>query len=228
VRRVCALLLALAGLVALVLVNGQHKFALSVFEFQQYRQYEGLLCAQPYPTLLVAQPGGTAPAAILLVAPGKHGAEVARFDRQRVRLQGARVYRDGLTMLEILPGSLTRLDATEPASIPTPEALGEFTLAGEIVDSKCYLGVMNPGHTKPHRECAARCISGGIPPLFRARDRTGRSVALLLVSNSGAPVNQAVLDYVAEPVEITGQAVRVGEQLYLYADPASYRRFSAK
>jgi hypothetical protein len=29
-----------------------------------------------------------------------------------------------------------------------------MTLTGEIVDSKCYLGVMNPGQGKVHRDCA--------------------------------------------------------------------------
>ena len=28
----------------------------------------------------------------------------------------------------------------------------------------CFLGVMKPGRSKPHRACAVRCISGGIPP----------------------------------------------------------------
>jgi hypothetical protein len=167
----------------------------------------------------------------LLVAPGKHGAavEVADYDNQRVRLQGALIYRDGMMMIEVVPRSLVSLNADTsklPTITPSPEALGAFTLVGEIVDSKCYLGVMNPGHTKPHRECAARCISGGIPPLFIARDKDGQTAALLLVSATGAPVNQAVLDLVAEPVEITGQVVREGEQLFLRADPTTYRRVS--
>ena len=33
-----------------------------------------------------------------------------------------------------------------------------------------------------------------------------------------------VLDRVAEPLEITGDVVRHGDLLVLYADPASYRR----
>ena len=44
--------------------------------------------------------------------------------------------------------------------------LDTFTLIGEIVDSKRYLGVMNPGNGKVHRDCAVRCLSGGIPPIF--------------------------------------------------------------
>ena len=60
--------------------------------------------------------------------------------------------------------------------------LGEHTLRGEIVDIKCYLGVMKPAHGKPHRSCAARCISGGIPPVLMVKDRDGDTNYLLLVS----------------------------------------------
>jgi hypothetical protein len=105
-----------------------------------------------------------------------------------------------------------------------PETLSVQSLTGEIVDSKCYLGVMNPGHTKPHRECASLCIRGGIPPLFIAKDSDGRDVHLWLVSEKGEPVNQQVLDFVAEPIEITGQIKRSGDQLYLYANPQTFRR----
>jgi hypothetical protein len=83
---------------------------------------------------------------------------------------------------------------------------------------------MNPGELKPHRACAARCISGGIPPVLCVRDDAGRASYFFLVSAAGAPVNQDVLDFVAEPVEVTGEVVRSGDDLVLRADPASYRR----
>ncbi|HKX30286.1 MAG TPA: hypothetical protein VJ302_21530 [Blastocatellia bacterium] len=234
VRRFCLALFAAAVLTAILLVIGQHRFPLSIFEFQQYRQFEGFIREQPYPTLLVPRPGeiGKLPAAssYLLVSPGKHGAEneAAGFDGKRVRLQGSLIYRDGISMIEIVPHSLKTTGETSGVSgerqADSSEDLGIFTLAGEIVDSKCYLGVMNPGHTKPHRECAARCISGGAPPLFIARDAEGRTVSLLLVSLDRQPVNREVLDVVAEPVEISGRVVREGDQLILQADPKTYRR----
>jgi hypothetical protein len=235
VRRVCLALFAGAGLLAILLLVGQHKFPLSVFEFQQYRQFEGVAREKPYPALLVQRPGdaGKLPASsqYLLVATGKHGAtaDVAGFDDQRVLLQGSLIYRDGVTMIEVVPHSLRPVVSVsgatgqQGAAAPT-EDLGAFTLVGEIVDSKCYLGVMNPGATKPHRECAALCIRGGVPPLFIAHDADGRTVSLLLVSESNKPVNQEVIDMVAEPVEITGRVSSDGEQLSLRADPKAYRR----
>ena len=103
----------------------------------------------------------------MLVAPGKHGADtlVAAFEGKHVRLQGQLIYRDGQTMVEIDPKTITAMEPTENPALETAD-LGTATLTGEIVDSKCYLGVMNPGRGKVHRDCAARCLSGGIPPAF--------------------------------------------------------------
>jgi hypothetical protein len=128
-------------------------------------------------------------------------------------------------MIEVVHGSLSMAAAAPGESFASPasETLFTQTLAGEIVDSKCYLGVMNPGHTKPHRECASLCIRGGIPPLFVVKDAEGHSVNLWLVSETGEPVNQQVLDFVAEPIQITGQVKRSGDQLYLYANPQTFR-----
>ena len=177
--------------------------------------------AKPYPTLLVKS--GNSLAQYLLVAEGKNGADVIGFEGKNVKLQGTRIYRDGMTMIEVVSGSMQAVNSPANATLPADD-LGNFTLVGEIVDSKCYLGVMNPGNTKVHRECAVRCISGGIPPLLIARDSNGNKVALQLVSAKGEPVNQEILDLIAEPVAITGQVIRAGEQLVLKADPKTYQR----
>ena len=103
-------------------------------------------------------------------------------------------------------------------------ALALVTLTGEIVDSKCFLGVMNPGQLTPHRACAIRCISGGCPPVLLVRQKDGPPAYFLLVSADGKPVNKQVLDMVAEPLQITGEVVRLGEMLVLKANPTTYRR----
>lgn len=220
-RNVCLALLGIAVVVALLLVFGLQKLPLSVFEFGQSQDFEGIVQAKPYPSLLVKN--GASLAQYLLVAEGKHGAEVAGFVGKTVKLKGTRIYRDEMTMIEVVAGSLQAVNTASNATLPT-EDLGTFTLVGEIVDSKCYLGVMNPGHTKVHRECAVRCISGGIPPMLIASDSVGNKVALLLVSAKGESVNQDVLDIVAEPVEMTGQVWRAGAQLIFKADPKTYKQ----
>lgn len=225
VRRVVMGLLAVAALVAVLLVFGQNRFAASFFDFGNVQEFEGRLHKRPVPTLLAQTGGAITPYA--LVAEGKHGADslVAGFDGKQVKLRGTLIRRDGMSMIELAPGSIQAVDRMSESFFSTDaENLGSHTLVGEIVDSKCYLGVMNPGHTKPHRECAARCISGGIPPLFIARDAAGKSVQLWLVGTDGGQINQQILDLVAEPVEISGNVSRRDGQFFLSADPAAFRR----
>ena len=107
---------------------------------------------------------------------------------------------------------------------PLELEVGGVTLRGEIVDAKCYWGVMKPGHTKPHRGCAARCIAGGVPAVLLVRGADGSARTLLLVTEEGETVNDQVGDLVAEPVEISGVLVRQGDLEILRADPADYRR----
>jgi len=142
---------------------------------------------------------------------------------RRVELEGTLVWRDGRTMVELAAGSLRPLEA-EPGPSPPLESLGRRVLRGEIVDSKCFLGVMNPGNLKPHRACATLCIQGGIPPVLCVRDGEGVAAYLLLVDADGGAVHREVLPFVARPVEITGEVSRVGDQLVLYADPETYVR----
>src|SRR5262249_5121008 len=143
-------------------------FANSYFEFGKARDFEGTVVARPYPSLLVSRPGQLdkeeKTSDYLLVAPGKHGADdlVRNFDAKNVRLRGQLIYRDGQTMVEIEPGSIHET-GTQSAGQTITRSFGTIKLTGEIVDSKCYLGVMNPGSGKIHRDCASRCLSGGIP-----------------------------------------------------------------
>ena len=169
----------------------------------------------------------------LLVDEIKFGAAdaVRGLDGRRVRLAGHLIHRDDHTMIQLAAGSI---EAIEGLPSPRPEGggaggewmedLGTHTFRGEIVDSKCFLGVMKPGNLKPHRACAARCISGGIPPLLLIRDAEGNANYLLLATEDGGTVNGAVLDMIAEPVEITGRLLRYDDLRVLRADPATYRR----
>ena len=208
IRRVAALLVFLAAGVAACLIAGQRTFASSTFEFQQYRDLRGTLVAEPYPALVI--PGQGLP--WLLVGPGKHGAGGLRqFAGREVRLRGERIFRGDDHMIELLPGSLGAGGAAAlPASVTH---LGPAQLTGEIVDSKCYFGVMNPGNGKVHRDCAVRCISGGIPPAFLVRDAGGRTMPVLL-----ANWKPELLDHIAEPVTIRGHLVRSNGRLTLYSE----------
>jgi hypothetical protein len=97
------------------------------------------------------------------------------------------------------------------------------TLRGEIVDSKCHLGVMNPGEGVVHRDCARRCLSGGIPPMLAVRDGHGRKALIVLVSESGRAVGRELSAIAGRPVEVTGRLTRDGEDYVLTADASAYR-----
>jgi hypothetical protein len=235
VRRAVLLLLALAVAFPVLLAVAQRTIGVSVFEWGNLKDFSGVFQSQPYPHLLVPRPGaGTGPSAFssyYLVRPFKFGLDPAMagpLDGKFVALRGTLIYRGNQTMIEVADGTL-KPAADNGAQVARALAiqsvdLGRQTLTGEIVDSKCFLGVMNPGQLEPHRACAIRCISGGIPPVLLVRQQDGPALYLLLVSADGHPVNQQVLDLVAEPVEITGDVVRQGDLLILRADPATYRR----
>lgn len=237
VRAAVVALLVFAALLGLVLAGLQRPFGPGVFEFGVSRELRGVIQASPYPMLLVPRPGDTSMAdpfsRYSLTVFGKRGANdaVAGYDGRAVSLQGSLIYRDGRTMVEIQGDTIQPLAGPEEdglrALLPRDgEDLGTMTLDGEIVDSKCFLGVMKPGNLKPHRACAVRCISGGVPPVLVVRDSDDRATYFLLVSASGEAVNREVLDRVAEPVRIKGRVVRHGDLLVLAADPATYRRLT--
>jgi hypothetical protein len=227
------LLLALASIVALA----QRTIGVAVFEWGTLKTFTGILKSEPYPHLLVPRPGQSgSQSAYYLVAPFKFGLKpdtMADLEGKEVSLKGTLIYRGNQTMIEAVPESI-KLNTAQPVaplrngSGPSPVSLGRQTLVGEIVDSKCYLGVMNPGRLAPHRACAVRCISGGIPPILLVRQSGGQPLYFLLVSSDGRPVNKQVLDMVAEPIEITGEVMRQGELSILRADPATYRRLGSQ
>jgi hypothetical protein len=228
-RRAVALIGACALLVAFLLAAHHRRLAAAAFEWGEARGFEGIIEEHPYPALFVERPGRTADSRRYsryhLVHVGKRGAaaDVRGLEGHRVGLEGRLVYRDGETMIEIAPGTLIDR-GFEPRSVQSLHARLPATLVGEIVDSKCFLGVMSPGELKPHRSCAARCISGGVPPVLCVRGPDGRARYVLLVGAGGEPVNQAVLSFVAEPVEIRGELETAGETQVLFADPSTYRR----
>jgi hypothetical protein len=251
-RRAVAFTLALALFGAVGFAAAQRTIGLSAFEWGRVKDFTGILRSQPYPHLLVPRPGKSGGQAAFssyyLVKPFKFGldSETARqLDGKAVSLRGTLIHRGNQTMIEVADNSIRDLDGNAPLTpalspsegerVPAGRVrgssvasvnLGQQTLVGEIVDSKCYLGVMNPGSLIPHRACAIRCISGGIPPVLLVRQTNGSALYFLLVSRDGKPVNKQVLNLVAEPVEITGEVERQGELLILRADPTTYRRVS--
>ncbi len=229
VRARVRLVLLAVLVVAASLAATQRPFSRAQFEFGTTRTLEGWIEAEPHPTLVVWRGGDQASwSRYLLTAFGKFGApeEVAALAGKKVRVEGTLIHRDDQVMLELADGGVEVLEPRPGETAPSsdPERLGTVTLEGEIVDSKCFLGVMKPGNAKTHRACAVRCISGGIPPvlLVRSEDETARYV--LLVGEDGGNPGPHLLDRVAEPVRVTGALERRGDQLSLRAAVEEFER----
>jgi hypothetical protein len=166
------------------------------------------LLAGPYPALAI--PGQGLP--WLLVGQGKHGVgDLRQLDGRQVQLKGERIVRGQDRMIELQPGTLSAGGERDLAAAAVD--LGEVQLTGEIVDSKCYFGVMNPGNGKVHRDCAVRCISGGIPPAFLVRDANGQTTTLLL-----ANWKPELPNHIAEPITLRGRLARSSGRLTFYAE----------
>ncbi|NNE97553.1 MAG: hypothetical protein HKN25_00895 [Pyrinomonadaceae bacterium] len=232
VRPFTALLIVLVFVLGIIFLIGQRPFAKSYFEFGNVQDFEGTIQARPIPFLLVVSDEKTEGLPkferIPLVAEGKDGAEelIRSYDGSRVKLKGTRIYRDSLQMIEVVGGSIVKSGGEGQIAPEKEESLGIHTLNGEIIDSKCYLGVMNPGNQKTHKICAINCLRGGIPALFVVRDKAGNTSELWLLGEDGKPVNEKIFDYVAEPVKMKGEVKRRGAFLYFYSNPDSIERLN--
>ena len=140
------------------------------------------IVTRPYPMLVedAADDAGRARPWRLLVAPGKHGAEVALvrgLDGVRVTLEGTRSSAPACGCWNYGPVRLlvrVRRRRQGRARSIRRQSDGHAS-RWEIVDSKCFLGVMTPGAGRTHSACASLCLRGGIPPALLSCARSGRA-----------------------------------------------------
>ncbi len=192
----------------------------------------GALISAPYPMLRVSDP--RAPfgmRTVLIVAQGKCTSALGLAERDGLPFEasGVLIERKDRRMLEVPPFAdewLSPALIDMPGAVVAPEAqsLGPARLAGMIMDSKCFFGVMRPARGKTHKACASLCIRGGIPPSFWVRTKDGRESVLLMTDANGGPMPMDILPLVADPVEALGEIVRVGDLLQFRADANAYRR----
>ena len=93
-----------------------------------------------------------------------------------------------------------------------------MTLQGEIIDPKCYFGVMKTGKWKIHRSCAVRCISGGIPLVLATTDKNNISQYFLLTDLKGSPINNDILPYIGKTSKIKGVLEKMEDWYILNID----------
>lgn len=202
-----AVLLVVAG----VATMAQRPLPSATFDYGRPQQVSGWLTLLPTPTLHVSD--GEQTTRYWLVGRGKFGAESALTGHTDgwVSLDGLEIAREHWRMLEIVPGSVRRVASSAAPPVRIPVTRTVFQGRGEIVDAKCFLGVMNPGEGAAHRDCAVRCLSGGVPLLFAYRDGNGGShLALLLSADAGLPA--------AEWRRLAGTSVQIGGELLVRGD----------
>lgn len=185
---------------------------------------EGILTVSPYPIVHHSDPDNPqALISTLLVLQGKHaGDEIAApHHGKSVSVSGFAISRGGWSMLEITgKDAIANRDGDNGSArianaLGQTERLGDVSLKGEIVDSKCFLGVMKPGDGPVHKACAEMCLLGKLPPMLAVEDESGQQYGYLLVAADGGSASLKLAGSIAEGVEISGQLYRHGDLLYL-------------
>lgn len=222
---ISSLLLVYSAAVGIMLVVSQDQYDASEFEFGSPISVVGVYSESPVPNL-VSIVSGRLSEQYVLVSEGKHGTprEMAALDGEVIELSGTRIYREGMMMLELTSDPVSESNLQRPPNLPESESLGPISLQGEIVDSKCFLGVMNPGAKTVHRACAELCIRGGIPPLLVVHDTNGGTWMAILTGSDGEAINHNVLPYIAQPVQIEGELISHGTLHEIRLDPDSIQR----
>ena len=224
--------LALAGAAGLgfLAANGLEDPGAGAWRSGAVHRVTGVLATKPYPMLFVADPASPHDVrTVLLFAQGKctSSLDLAAVGGRAFTASGVLIERGRRRMLEV-PLALDEWIApsAEGVKLPPllPESMGRATLRGQIMDTKCFFGVMRPGRGKTHKACAALCIRGGIPPSFWARGEDGREAVLLMTDAQGRALGEDILPLVADPVEGEGELVRVGDLVHFRADAGAYRR----
>lgn len=244
IKRYILLLMPIVFILAVVIALSQKKFASGNFEFGTLTDVKGVYFKSPVPNLKVVNGkdilGNLSYITIPLIGYGKFGADGimndiekekhVSLDSKMITLKGTLLYNDGKILMQVDGGdnpiNNIKEAATDTNKLVQHKDLGSITVKGEIVDPKCFFGVMKPGEGKPHKDCAIRCILGGIPPVLHVMDKNGTDNYYLIVGASGEKMNKAVQDYVAAPVEIHAKAVQYNDWIVLYVGDKNIKEIS--
>lgn len=245
--RLVVVLLLVGGVIAGALIGmNQKRFSTASFEFGSLTELEGRYALYPVPHLRVrSEPdlfGNYAYKTIPLVGFGKHGAagvmesllrgRGVKEEEAFVKLKGTLLYNDGKTLFQIDENDQPLIDVDAQKDLAaykvTTEDLGYRTVQGEIVDPKCFFGVMKPGEGKVHKDCAIRCILGGIPPVLRISGEDKKQEYFLLAGNAGVSVRNEVKDVVAEPVRVQARVMKLDDWTILYIENQAISRISVR
>ena len=210
----------LIPVIAFVLVFFTKPFTDHTFELGSVKEFTGVYFGKPFPVLFLDKgqfPKGFDPYA-MLVGYGKSGAtglihSIESFQGslsgKKIKIQGTLIYGDGKILIELTKKENSLLDILNHNKRQSQELLKakNVELKGEILDPKCWFGAMKPAEGKVHKSCAIRCISGGIPPVFRTHDGS-RNTYYVLKGEKGRDISREILQYIGEPLLISGKVFK--------------------
>jgi hypothetical protein len=206
------------------------------FELGNVKEFVGTFQDSPFPVLIL-EPGQVADDLnhhALLVGYGKNGAETfikeieqseGKLAGRKIKIQGTLIYGDGRVLIELTKKEKSLLEILNgPKQENRTSILSsqQVSFKGEIMDPKCWFGVMKPAEGKVHKSCAIRCISGGIPPVLKVKEN-GSNTYYILKSNNEMNINKSVLSFVAEPVSMTGAVSEHNGWKVLTIDPSTIK-----
>ena len=204
----------------------QKPFVNSTFELASTIKVTGTFHESPYPMLRVKVAENTFKN-ILLLGFGKSSAnpflekllaQEKYLNGKTLSIEGNLIYYNGKTLLQITDEEKVILE-NEKGNLPSINEIAKMTLEGEIIDPKCYFGVMKPGFGKIHRSCAVRCVSGGIPPVLATTNKNSISEYYLLTDLEGNPLHKEVLTFIGKPSKIAGYVEQLEDWFILRIDP---------
>ncbi len=199
----------------------------SSFDFGSPTTIAGVYHESPYPMLRVSLEG-TSYKDILLLGFGKFGPNAYLKEIRKkegslhgklLKIEGQLIYYNGKTLLEIDDSQKISLVKGKAPKVTNEVSQGVKVLTGEVVDPKCFFGVMKPGFGKIHRSCAALCISGGVPPVLVATDKEANESYFLLTDMKGNPISKDILPYIGQPAEFSGNSYTLNGWKVLRIDP---------
>jgi len=221
-KKIAVLLFASVTLLAGLLSFNQEPFSNANFDYGILTTIEGDLFLEPFPRLRITN--GAKRESYLLVGAGKMGADntLINFENQlgnisgkHIKLKGQLIHGNDKRLLQISDDCLPELlgESNELSSTILFDESITTSIEGEIIDPKCFFGVMKPGEGKPHRSCAIRCIAGGIPPVFHTNTEN-----YLLVDQHKKPLKDELVSLVGEAITLKGRIAAIDNWKILMLD----------
>jgi len=208
---------------ALVYVPSQQSFDNSVFEYGRLTELSGTLVNYPVYGLKTKIDGLNV--TVPLVGFGKAGVEAVsknlisqlegEISEYEIKLRGTLIKRNAKTWMELTEGAESIISKTKLPKgtryIQKTTVIGDQEITGEIVDPKCFFGVMKPGFGKIHRSCAIRCISGGIPPVLAVKEGNEYVDFYFITDQEGNQLNKQLLQFVGKRVTVKGATEQIDD-----------------